>query len=58
MVKLKAKNKEKDFPVNQAEKILNMPNQGGWELKSDDYEFVNGVIKHKPKKSKREEDQA
>ena len=36
---------EQTLSVEHAENLLNMPNNGGWELSKDsEYQFVNGSI--------------
>ena len=44
MVTLQAGVIIKEFDFETAEKILNIPNNGGWELADKDFEFKNGVL--------------
>lgn len=41
---------EQTFEVGHAEALLNMKNNGGWQLPADsDYEFTNGTISKRDK---------
>ena len=51
MVKLAVKHQSKErveeFEIKHAERILNMPKNGGWELKDSKFVFENGNIRTK-----------
>lgn len=41
----------REFEVSHAERLLNMPNNGGWQLPKDsEYELKDGVITKRNKK--------
>ena len=41
---------EREFSVEHAERLLNLKPNGGWELSTNEYEFVNGTISKRNKK--------
>lgn len=45
-VTLVANNVTRDFEISHAERLLRMPNNGGWKLpKGSKYEFVNYALR-------------
>lgn len=40
----KANGLEREFEISHAERILSLPNCGGWELVTDEYEYADGTI--------------
>jgi hypothetical protein len=50
-VALKVHNTEKLFSIEHAERLLRMPNNGGWELPKDSpFEFKNNGLRKKSSK--------
>lgn len=41
---------QKEFEVSHAERLLAMPNNGGWYLDDEDYELRDGDIVRRTKK--------
>ena len=52
MVKMKAWDGVREFPLEQAERLLTMDTRGssGWTLADERYEFKEGVLTKKKKK--------
>lgn len=46
-VRLRAGQREESFEISHAERILNMPNNGGWELSDKEYQYKDGIIKRR-----------
>jgi hypothetical protein len=47
----------RDFEISHAERLLNMPNNGGWQLPKDsEYELKDGIISRRNKKGSRASD--